>query len=66
VLAFYREAEGEKVFVALNFSGKQRSIGSEGTSRWQVLLGTHRAAGWPIDAGRIDLVPYEAVVLERI
>lgn len=66
VLAFYREEGGDKAFVALNFSGKQRSIGSEGTSRWEVLLGTHRAAGWPLDAGRIDLVPYEAVILKRI
>jgi len=66
VLAYYREEGGEKIFVALTFSGRQCSIGAEGASRWQVLLGTHRAAGWEIDDGRVDLVPYEVAVLKRV
>ena len=66
VLAYYREEGGDKIFAVLNFSGRQCSIGAEGASRWRVLLGTHRASGWEMDDGRVDLVPYEAVVLKRV
>jgi alpha-glucosidase len=63
VFAYAREAEGERVLVALNFT-KSEQVVSLGAGRGRVLLSTrHDRDGTPVDLARVELSPDEGVVL---
>jgi alpha-glucosidase len=67
VLAWTREAGGQRLLVLVNFVGEARSVDlraiAPGTS-WQPRVGTHRERAAPADGGRLTLRPDEAVILE--
>jgi hypothetical protein len=63
VFAFAREAEGERVLVALNFTSAAQAV-SHGTGPARVLLSTrHARDGDQVDLARVELSPDEGVVL---
>lgn len=63
VLAFLREEGGERIFVAINFSGGSREIAAGGLSLKKALLSSHAVTG-AAGGNRIRLRPYQALVLE--
>ena len=63
VFAFAREADGERVFVALNFTKAARAA-SFGRGSARVLLSTrHDRDGDEVDLARVELSPDEGVIL---
>jgi alpha-glucosidase len=63
VFAFAREAQGERVLVALNFTSAAHAV-SHGTGPARVLLSTrHARDGDQVDLARVELSPDEGVVL---
>jgi len=63
VFAFVREAEGERVLVALNFT-KAPQLVSLGSGGARVLLSTrHARDGDQVDLARVELSPDEGVVV---
>lgn len=66
VIAYFRNAQNEKVFVALNFGDKNRPIDIDQNGSWKALFSTHRKAGEAQDGLRFRLAPYEATVLRAV
>ena len=63
VFAFVREADGQRVLVALNFT-KAPQVVALGTGRAHVLLSTGQARdGDEVDLARVELSPDEGVVV---
>jgi alpha-glucosidase len=63
VFAFAREADGERVLVALNFT-KSPQVVSLGAGDAKVALSTDQARdGAPLDLARVELRPDEAIVV---
>jgi len=63
VFAFAREADGERVLVALNFTRDARTV-SLGSGDAKVTLSTdHRRDGDAVDLGRTELRPDEGIVV---
>jgi alpha-glucosidase len=63
VFAYAREADGERMLVALNFT-KSTQLVSLGSGNATITLSTdHTRDGEPTDLGRIELRPDEAVVV---
>jgi alpha-glucosidase len=63
VFAFTRQADDERVFVALNFTNDARVV-SFGNGRARVLLSTrHSREGDQVDLGRVEIRPDEGLVL---
>jgi alpha-glucosidase len=64
VLAFFREEEGERLLVALNFSGRKKALAIKGFHARGVALSS--AGRKTADPDReIELEPYEALILEE-
>ncbi len=65
VLAYLREQDGETIFVALNFSDRNKTA-AMGEASWRVLCGTEKKAGQDNPADSVALRPYEVIVMEKI
>ncbi|HOT43573.1 MAG TPA: alpha-glucosidase [Spirochaetota bacterium] len=65
VLAYLREQDGEKIFVALNFSGKMKDIAMEESS-WRVLCGTDERREKDHQGNSTALKPYEVLLMEKV
>lgn len=63
VFAFAREADGERVFVALNFTKATRAV-SLGEGRSRVMLATRQGRdGSQVDLAKVELSPDEGVII---
>lgn len=65
-MAYYRTTANSRLAVWLNFSRRSKTIKVLNPDRWQVLLGTHKKAGPPLQGFDFDLAPHEALILEQI
>ena len=65
VLAYRRKKEGGEVLIALNMSGETVSTAFDEQlgSGWRVLLSSCRPADEGVDAARLSLEPWEAILL---
>jgi alpha-glucosidase len=64
IYAYYRIHGKEKIFVALNFTGKRKKIYQRDRGQWSVLFSTHRhKRSFETDLS-FQLMPYEASVFE--
>lgn len=66
VIAYYRTAGTETVFVALNFTAKEKHFHIRDRGQWKVCVSTHRSSREHFTDLDITLRPYEATILERI
>jgi alpha-glucosidase len=66
VIAYYRSTDNEKVFVALNFTGKEKRIHIRDRAQWRVIHSTHRSSRVHFSDLEFVLFPYEAMVIGRI
>ena len=68
VYAYLRELKGEKVAVLLNFNPRAAALDTRTWGKMggtlPVLLSSHRGEGLEMRAGRIELAPHEALLLE--
>ncbi|HEY1616601.1 MAG TPA: alpha-amylase family glycosyl hydrolase [Streptosporangiaceae bacterium] len=64
VLAYWREKDGEKFLIALNFTSEPRLVSAGGASLAPVL--SSHAAGPALDGGGISLRPDEAVIARAV
>ena len=63
ILAFRREEGGDRLMVALNFSGRWATL-PLGGGGYRALFGTDRERGVAVMAPRLDMAPYEVLILE--
>ncbi len=61
VLAYFRESGLDRLLVAMNFSGKNRSIRAGDSNHRVVLFGTDKKAGSE-QSGILKLLPYEVLI----
>lgn len=66
VIAYYRTAGDETVFVALNFTAKTSHIHIRDHAQWKVCVSTHRSSREHFTDLDITLNPHEATIIERI
>jgi alpha-glucosidase len=66
VLGYYRKNGKETVFIALNFTDKNRRVHLHDRGQWKVLVSTHRFTDTHLTSLDFTLSPYEAIVLEKI
>jgi len=66
VIAYFREAGRERLFVALNFGEKSRPVEIDGGGNFKVLFSTHRKTGEAQKGLRFNLAPNEATVFQII
>lgn len=66
VIAYFREAGSERIFVALNFGDKSRPVDIDQSGGWKVIFSTHRKAGEAQDGLRFKLAPSEATVFRAV
>ncbi len=66
VIGYYRVHEDQEIFVALNFTAREKYIHSHNRGQWKVLLSTHRSVNSHLTDFRMTLEPYEATVVEKI
>jgi alpha-glucosidase len=67
VLAWTREADGQRLLVVVSFVGESRTVdlpAATGGSGWRPCVGSHRAPSTPGSDGRLTLQPDEALILE--
>ena len=66
MLAWTREAGGQRLLVVVSFVGEPRriDIGGLAGGPWQSRVGTHREPATPDGDGSLELRPDEAVILE--
>jgi len=64
VIAYYRVAGDERLFVALNFVRSPRKVALEAPGDWRVLCSSRRAAGETQSGLALSLGPYEATIWE--
>jgi glycosidase len=66
VIGYYRVHEEQEIFVALNFTPREKYIHSHNRGQWKVILSTHHAVNSHLTDIRITLKPYEATIVEKI
>jgi alpha-glucosidase len=64
-LAYLREAEGERMLVALNLSDEPQVVSFEEppTGDWQTALSSHASRGTRLRDGQLTLEPFESLIL---
>ena len=64
VFAYQREQDGQRVVVALNFSGDAQSVDLTGPKNdAELLCSTHPDRSGPVDLSRLELRPYEGALV---
>lgn len=66
LIAYFRKYENKKIFVVLNFTGKQKRCPLHERAQWKVLFSTHRSPREHLTSLDFHLRPYEATIMEKI
>jgi len=65
ILAYTRIFENQTILVALNFSSRKKKMSLPKHSRWKILANTYITYENLVFSEHLDLLPYEAVILEK-
>ncbi len=66
VLSYLRQQNRENILVVLNFTSRKKTIALPRNTHWKVLLNTYISFNDRTQHNFLDLLGYEAVVLERL
>jgi hypothetical protein len=66
IIAYTREYQDQKIFIALNFSDKQKKLSLKNRGQWRVISSTHKFVNEHFTDLDFGLMPYEATIVQRI
>jgi alpha-glucosidase len=65
ILSYFREFRNEKIFVALNFTDREKHLNHRERAQWKVVLSTHNSKNKYFTDLDFKLSPYEATIVLR-